>query len=165
MARVTEASEQPGRSTVGACESVPWCAVADPQIVLEALAEAECRQLLGSRHFGRLGVVSDGGPLILPVNYVFDQGRVAIRTDPGTKLDAASLSRVAFEVDEIDEGSHTGWSVVVQGIGHDVTEALDLVSEAVRRLPVEPWAPGQKAHWIRVDPRTITGRRLRRDPA
>ncbi|HET6809430.1 MAG TPA: pyridoxamine 5'-phosphate oxidase family protein [Acidimicrobiales bacterium] len=135
--------------------------MADPQIVFEALDEAECRQLLGSRHFGRLGVVNDEGPLILPVNYVFDQGRVAIRTDPGTKLDAASLSSVAFEVDEVDEGSHTGWSVLVRGIGHEVTEALDVVSEAVRRLPVEPWAPGQKAHWIRVDPRTITGRRLR----
>ena len=135
--------------------------MADPQIVLEVLAEAECRELLGSRHFGRLGVLSEGGPLIVPVNYVFDQGRVAIRTDPGTKLDSASLARVAFEVDEVDQGAHTGWSVLVQGIGHDVTDALDLVSEAVRRLPVEPWAPGQKAHWIRVDPRTITGRRLR----
>lgn len=138
--------------------------MADPQIVLETIDEAECAALLASRHLGRLGIVNDGGPVILPVNYVFDRGRVAIRTDPGTKLEAASLSRVAFEVDDIDEASHTGWSVLVQGIGHDVTEALDVVSEAVRRLPVEPWAPGQKAHWIRVDPRTITGRRLRRAP-
>jgi uncharacterized protein len=130
-------------------------------IVLEVLNEAECRELLGSRHFGRLGVVDEGGPVVLPVNYVFDRGRVAIRTDPGTKLDAASLARVAFEVDQVDEVSHTGWSVLVQGVGHDVTDAIDLVSEAVRRLPVDPWAPGQKAHWIRIDPHTITGRRLR----
>jgi hypothetical protein len=68
---------------------------------------------------------------------------------------------VAFEIDGIDERIRRGWSVLVQGRGYDVTDALDEISEMVRRLPVDPWAPGDKACWIRIDPDTISGRRLR----
>lgn len=134
----------------------------DEKVVLDELPETECHALLAAHHFGRLAVESDGWPLIMPVNYVFDGRRIAIRTDCGTKLLAAPLSRVAFEVEEVEDTERAGWSVVVTGVAHEVTDALDEVSETMRQLLVEPWAPGQKAHWIRVDPRRITGRRLRR---
>lgn len=133
----------------------------NPTPVLVEMEEQECRALLAAHHFGRLAVVVDGGRVtIFPVNYVFDGQRVAIRTDPGTKLAAADLSHVAFEIDEVDGESRTGWSVVVQGPAFDVTESIDEVSDLVRDLPVEPWAPGAKAHWLRIEGRTITGRRL-----
>jgi uncharacterized protein len=128
---------------------------------LEALSEAECRELLASHHFGRIGVVIDHHPVILPVNYVFEGGRVAIRTDPGTKLTAAAQGQVAFEVDEIDEPSRTGWSVLIAGVGYDVTDALDAMSEQLRTFPVDTWAPGQKSCWIRIEAEAITGRRIR----
>lgn len=128
---------------------------------LEELGDAECRQLLGAHHVGRIGVVAGGWPVVLPVNYVFDGARVAIRSDPGSKLTAADLGRVAFEIDGIDEGGRQGWSVLVQGRGFEITDALDEVSELMRALPVDPWAPGDKAHWIRIDPERVTGRRLR----
>ena len=127
---------------------------------LEELSDAECRQLLAGHHVGRLGVVIEGQPLVLPVNYVFDGARIAIRSDPGTKLTASTLAKVSFEIDGIDEESRGGWSVLVQGHAFDVTEALDEISEMVRRLPVDPWASGDKAAWIRIEPRLITGRRL-----
>ncbi|HEV2368242.1 MAG TPA: pyridoxamine 5'-phosphate oxidase family protein [Acidimicrobiales bacterium] len=128
---------------------------------LEEIGDAECRRLLGGHNVGRIGVVVDGWPVVLPVNYVFDGHRVAIRSDPGSKLTASDLGRVAFEIDGIDEGGRRGWSVLVQGRGFDITESLDEVSELMRALPVDPWAPGQKAHWIRIDPERVTGRRLR----
>ena len=128
---------------------------------LEEIGEEECRSLLGQHHVGRLAVVVDGAPLVFPVNYVFDGRRVAIRSDPGSKLTAADLGRVAFEIDGIDEDGRRGWSVLVQGVGHDVTDALDEVSELIRALPVDPWAPGEKAHWIRIDATSVTGRRVR----
>ena len=128
---------------------------------MEDLSPAECLELLAARHFGRIGVIADGQPIILPVNYVFDDGHVAVRTDPGTKLTAAAQGQVAFEVDEIDESSRTGWSVLVTGVGHEVTDALDATSVATRRFPVDTWAPGQKSHWIRIESGQITGRRLR----
>ena len=136
-------------------------AVNEQEMVVEVLSHAECLELLAGHHFGRIGVVADGQPIILPVNYVFHDGQVAVRTDPGTKLTAAAQGRVAFEVDEIDESSRTGWSVLVTGVGYEVTDALDSTSVAARRFPVDTWAPGQKSRWIRIQSGQVSGRRLR----
>lgn len=134
--------------------------MADQEFVIDDLAEADCADLLGSHHFGRIGVVSDGEPLIFPVNYLYRDGRAAIRTDPGTKLAAAAMGNVALEIDEIDEASRTGWSVLVKGVGYDVTESIDQESAEMRRFPVDTWASGAKASWIRIEPRSVTGRRV-----
>ena len=80
---------------------------------------------------------------------------------PGTKLTAAAQGQVAFEVDEIDESARTGWSVLVTGVGYEVTDALDATSVATRRFPVDTWAPGQKSHWIRIQTERLSGRRVR----
>jgi len=135
--------------------------MADGDPVFEELSESECKELLAGRHFGRLGVMSDGSVIIFPVNYVFADGRVAIRTDPGTKLSAAALGRVAFEIDEVDEPARTGWSVLLQGTGYDVTDSIDTASEQVRQFPVDTWVPGDRASWLRIEPSSITGRRIR----
>jgi prepilin-type processing-associated H-X9-DG protein len=135
--------------------------MAEPDMVFEVLSQAECLEFLAVRHFGRIGVVVDGRPIILPVNYVFADGRVALRTDPGTKLTAAAQGHVAFEVDEIDESARTGWSVLVTGVGFDVTDALDAGSVAARQFPVDTWVPGRRTHWIRIESEQVSGRRLR----
>jgi uncharacterized protein len=136
--------------------------VAGDDVVMEELSPSECQQLLSANHFGRIGVIAGGYPEIFPVNYAFGAGRVAIRTAPGTKLDAAALGNVVFEIDSIDDADHTGWSVVVKGTGFEVTEAVDEVSEDIRRSLIDTWAPGDKNHWIRIEPTAITGRRLHR---
>jgi nitroimidazol reductase NimA-like FMN-containing flavoprotein (pyridoxamine 5'-phosphate oxidase superfamily) len=130
--------------------------------VFEEIPEQECLSLLASSTFGRLAVVSDGAPDVFPVNYFFDKGRVAIRTAWGTKLAAAALARVAFEVDSVEDSDHTGWSVVVHGTAFDISESLDEVSETMRSSPVSTWLPGDKSSWIRIEPSAITGRRVRR---
>lgn len=40
-----------------------------PDTRIEELAEDECRRLLAEHHLGRLALVDDRGPLVLPVNY------------------------------------------------------------------------------------------------
>jgi uncharacterized protein len=131
-----------------------------PDSRFEELTDAECRGLLAERHLGRLAVPDFGGPVIFPVNYVFDQDLVVFRTDPGSKLDAATeLESVAFEVDAVDEATRTGWSVVVRGTLAEITDPDDLAR--LRDLPLYPWAPGEKSRYVRVRPRTITGRRIR----
>lgn len=129
--------------------------------VIEVLSEQECRDLLAVHHFGRIGVVSGGAPMILPVNYVFQEGRIAIRTDRGTKLSAAALAQVAFEIDAADDDARTGWSVLVRGTGYDVTDSVDEVSSHLRDSAVDTWAPGDRTNWVRVEPTSITGRRIR----
>jgi nitroimidazol reductase NimA-like FMN-containing flavoprotein (pyridoxamine 5'-phosphate oxidase superfamily) len=132
--------------------------VPDPRI--EELADTECRALLADRHLGRLALVDARGPVILPVNYVVDRDAPVFRTDPGTKLDAAAEgATVAFEVDAADEATRTGWSVVVRGSLGEVTDPGDL--ERLRALPLYPWAPGDKARYLRVQPVSVTGRRIR----
>jgi glycerol-3-phosphate dehydrogenase len=72
--------------------------------------------------------------VIFPVNYVVDRDLIVFRTDPGSKLDAATeRESVAFEVDAVDEATRTGWSVVVGGTlaDHDqVQEPAGLVALA-----------------------------------
>jgi nitroimidazol reductase NimA-like FMN-containing flavoprotein (pyridoxamine 5'-phosphate oxidase superfamily) len=125
----------------------------------QELTEDECRRLLGERHLGRLALVDADGPVILPVNYTLDGGVVVFRTDPGSKLDAAAAgTTVAFEVDAADERDRTGWSVVVRGRAAEVSDPADL--ERLRALPLYPWAPGAKAHYVRIRPASVTGRRI-----
>jgi nitroimidazol reductase NimA-like FMN-containing flavoprotein (pyridoxamine 5'-phosphate oxidase superfamily) len=129
---------------------------------LVAMSREECVQLLADHSFGRLAVVVDGQPVIFPVNYVLDGEDVVFRNDPGTKLTHASLDRVAFEVDEVDEARREGATVVVQGLGVEFTSAVDEASERQRELPLHPWAVGEKSHWVRIIRPVITGRRLGR---
>ena len=125
---------------------------------LEDLTESECIDLLARHHLGRLAVVVNGRPLVFPVNYALGDRIVAIRTADGTKLSAARNAHVAFEIDGHDVD--TAWSVLVQGVAYDITEAADRQSELARRLRLEPLAPGSRDRWLGIHPVTITGRRF-----
>jgi hypothetical protein len=130
-------------------------------VTITQLDRAECEQLLASHEVGRLAVVADGRPHIIPVNYSTPGGGVIVfRTDPGTILTEASLRDVAFEVDEIDALARLGWSVAVHGFGRDITDAIDPESVALRDLPLATWAPGDRQQWFKVIPSDVTGRRL-----
>ncbi|HLX87307.1 MAG TPA: universal stress protein [Acidimicrobiales bacterium] len=132
-----------------------------PQLL--EIDEDECLALLAGRAVGRLVVVHEGQPIALPVNYVLDGRTVAVRTDPGIMLDWATLGHVAFEIDEIDEQTRQGWSVLVQGIGHDVTDGVDEWSERLRGRELEPWAGGERQHWVALSSPRISGRRIVRE--
>lgn len=123
------------------------------------LAKSECFELLAQEHLGRVAIVDDRGPVVFPVNFVLDRHMVVFRTDAGTKLDAACRgSRVAFEIDGTDAATHTGWSVVVRGEAVQVTDPAEVAR--LRKLPLDPWAPGAKTHYVRVLPAVLTGRRI-----
>ena len=125
------------------------------------LDEQHCWPLLASHQIGRLGVHADLFPLIFVVNYGLDAATIIIRTHPGTKLDNCHQTRVSFEVDDIDYPNRSGWSVLVRAIADTVTGSdLAQLIERTRAHPVQPWAPGQHGHWLRLTPLLITGRRL-----
>ena len=107
---------------------------------------------------GRIAYVARAGlPDIVPVNYVLDGEDVLVRSGPGPKLQAAERGdMVAFQVDDIDEGQHTGWSVVVVGRARRLSAAEQ---NRVERVP-KPWAVGPRSHLVRITPTRITGRRL-----
>ena len=127
---------------------------------MQTLSTDECLELLERHHFGRLGFVSEGQPLILPVNYSFEEPSIVVRTGSGAKLDDTPLTLVAFEIDGADPAGAWGWSVVVQGPAFDISDSIDQYSGALRDLPVDPRAPGDKPYWLKITARHVSGRRF-----
>jgi nitroimidazol reductase NimA-like FMN-containing flavoprotein (pyridoxamine 5'-phosphate oxidase superfamily) len=131
---------------------------ADPGGEMRALSEDECASLLRGARLGRLAFAVEGHTTIFPVNFLYDGTSIVVRTAPGFKLDEAPMRAVAFEIDDAGPDGTWGWSVVVQGPCYDVSSSIDEISEHLRELPLRPWAPGAREHWLRIAPRQITGR-------
>jgi nitroimidazol reductase NimA-like FMN-containing flavoprotein (pyridoxamine 5'-phosphate oxidase superfamily) len=131
----------------------------EPRLI--ELSTDECLALLATHQVGRLGVNSAHYPLLFVVNYGLDQDVIVIRTNPGTKLTSANHANVSFEVDDIDQHTRSGWSVLVRGLAEEVTPAhrTELIART-RATTVEPWAPGELGHWLRLIPHHVTGRRI-----
>jgi nitroimidazol reductase NimA-like FMN-containing flavoprotein (pyridoxamine 5'-phosphate oxidase superfamily) len=126
---------------------------------LEVLDRAECLRLLGTASLGRIGLTSGALPTVLPVNFRLIDDEIRFRTAEGTKLAAATEHAVvAFEVDEMDLVSHTGWSVVVTGLARRVTEPDALRPEQVSYLP--RWAPGSNGAVVGISLDLVSGRRI-----
>ena len=139
-------------------------AMIDSRTWLLHLSDAECWRLLDEHAVGRIGVLVDSAPEVYPVNYRTDGRSILFRTDPGSKLHGLERSpSVCFELDAIEPASRTGWSVLVKGRARPLVDA-DEVRAATRR-PLDYWSIGPKAHWVRIDPYEVTGRRIlpRRD--
>lgn len=126
---------------------------------LHALDGAECLRLLRTVPIGRVVFTESALPAIQPVNFTLDGADVIIRTSGGGKLAAAvSGSVVAFEADEIDTATRSGWSVVVLGhacLVRDIDELVALAGPHSR-----PWVAGRSDHVIRIKGERITGRRI-----
>ena len=128
---------------------------------LEVIPYSECVDLLASGNVGRLGGVWDDEPRIVVLNYRWDGVGVVFRTDPGVTLQCIADRLVVFEVDDLDRGARTGWSVIVRGRSHEL-RAGDAPDTPADEGPA-PWAPGARDHWVRLTPTAISGRRITRD--
>ena len=125
---------------------------------LEILTDAQCLALLPTVPVGRIVFTEGGLPAVQPVNFVVDDQCVIIRAMTGSKLAAAAAGAVvAFEVDEYDATSESGWSVTAVGQATLVTESADL--DRLALLPLRSWA-GRLDHLIRIRISLVHGRRL-----
>jgi nitroimidazol reductase NimA-like FMN-containing flavoprotein (pyridoxamine 5'-phosphate oxidase superfamily) len=135
--------------------------------VLEELSDAESLRLIGQAEIGRIGFSGRFGPVVLPVNYKLVDGAIIIRAeeyghlaeDLRTGITGANY-KVAFEIDETDAATRTGWSVLIQGAVHHVDDEGERAS--LLGGGVEPWAGGERALFLRIVPSLITGRRITR---
>jgi hypothetical protein len=135
--------------------------------VVERLDEAECMELLSAARMGRLIYNSRYGPVALPSEYAIHDGSVVFRTYQVTFTEedlrtgiAHADYQVVVEVDQIDPEAREGWLVLVRGTAHH----LDTEAERapIAGLGLEPWVEGEPGHFIRVDPISVGGQRLRR---
>ena len=136
----------------------------DARTGIQVIDRDECLRLLSEDVIGRLAVNDGSAPTIFPVNYCLDGEAIVFRTAPGTKLACGPRSRACFEIDRFSPEVRAGWSVVVVGRLDEVTEYDSRTLVRVKDLPVDPWAEGDKPHWMRLTPTRITGRRVGRLP-
>jgi uncharacterized protein len=134
-----------------------------PNKRVDRLTIAECRELLDSHHFGRLGFMDYVGvfPSIIPVNYLLNEGKIVIRTDAGSKLSAAIRGApVAFEVDgrrrrnlpsRLDR--RPPWP---RRRSNRLRPARRIAPNTAAGL-----APTPKPHYVQINASQVSGRRIR----
>jgi nitroimidazol reductase NimA-like FMN-containing flavoprotein (pyridoxamine 5'-phosphate oxidase superfamily) len=125
------------------------------------LSNEDCWALLRSHKLGRLAIVIEGLPRIFPVNYAVADDAVVFRTGPGAKLQHGPGAAACFEIDDYDQKTAMAWSVMAVGVLKDITDANDKRSRGLRRLAVEPVAPGQRLHWLALNADEVSGRSFR----
>ena len=120
----------------------------------------ECRQRLARAALGRIVHTRDALPAVLPVNYLLDpDGAVLLRTSAASELvRAIDGAVVAFEADEVDVASRSGWSVVVTGPASVVTDRTEH-ARLVRTGP-RSWVAWPVEVFVRIEPELVTGREL-----
>ena len=122
------------------------------------LSRQECFELLGQKLIGRIAYVDDDGPVVLPVNYVVDKETVLFRTSASSLLAARVRDgTVSFQVDEVDEVTESGWSVLLRGVA--TFEDPTRTQTASHPRP-SPWVQGSRNLVVRISPQVVTGRRL-----
>jgi uncharacterized protein len=130
---------------------------------LETLSADECRDLLASRSVGRVAFTERALPAIRPVNYVLQGNHILLRTNADGLAARLDGQVVAFEIDDADTDSRTGWSVVVTGTARVLREAGELLR--LDASPVTSWAGPDHLTGVLITPGQITGRRISADAA
>ena len=135
--------------------------------MITQLSQEEARALVAASRVGHLGCVYEGGPYVVPINYVLDGESLYVHSLPGRKLEALRANpRACLQVDKVIDAYHWG-SAIAFGTFEEVTDPKER-DQAVRMLlrsfpnltPVEsvPVHDGQSSVIIfRIRVREITG--------
>ena len=128
---------------------------------LKRLTRDECLRLMASVLVGRIIYTRQALPAVELVNFGLTDGDIVIRTEHSGKLAAATRGAVvAFETDSVDLAAQTGWSVTAIGPSREVTDPDEIAG--LERMNLSSWAPGERAHFIRITPGILNGRLLAR---
>ncbi|MFE0462789.1 pyridoxamine 5'-phosphate oxidase family protein [Kitasatospora sp. NPDC058965] len=128
---------------------------------IEELGEAECLRLLSTVPIGRVVYTEHALLRVVPVPFRVERdGRLVLVLLPGSPVLRLLDGMVcAFQVDRLDEGSRSGWSVVAHGTAEVVRDPADL-AELLRTGP-HSWIPERAPVFVRLSTELFTGRRLR----
>ncbi len=129
--------------------------------IFEELDADACLSLISGEPVGRVALTARALPVVLPVNFGLLEGDIVWRSAQGTKLNAAAAGFVvAFEVDRLQPDRREGWSVMIQGLAHVITDSAEL--DEAKRLGIESWAlDGVADRYVRLVPNIVTGMRIR----
>jgi nitroimidazol reductase NimA-like FMN-containing flavoprotein (pyridoxamine 5'-phosphate oxidase superfamily) len=101
-----------------------------PDIPIHPMTQPEIDQFLTSAPVGRIGLIAEGGPYIVPVGYGYSEGKVFFHTcEEGMKMEAIrSNPNVCFEVDESLSDASLAKSVIIMG-------RAEIIEEKKRMIP------------------------------
>ncbi|WP_338678246.1 pyridoxamine 5'-phosphate oxidase family protein [Streptomyces sp. SCSIO 30461] len=125
---------------------------------------AEALRLLGTVSLGRIVFTERALPAVRPVNHLMDGEDIIVQLHEGAALTSIVAPTdetgvvVAYEADVIDPDTHLGWSVVVTGYAHRVTDDGELARYAARLRPWVVYSAMNAA--LRIQPDLVTGSRL-----
>jgi uncharacterized protein len=120
------------------------------------LDRSRCLALLATHRVGRLFGGNNESPVVV-INYALRGDEIVVRVD--TESPAVTVgTEVTFEVDDLDERTRSGWSVIVGGVARDVT-----ANHRSESSVGDTWAPGLKGRWLAIQMARVTGRLLRGD--
>jgi uncharacterized protein len=125
------------------------------------LGRAESWRLLASAQVGRLIFTVNALPALRLMNFAVVDGLVVLRTAADTTV-ARKVHDVivAFEVDELDPATSSGWSVVITGRATRVADP-ELIAR-YQKVPLVPWALGERDQFMTITTEMIEGRRASR---
>ncbi|WP_416985445.1 pyridoxamine 5'-phosphate oxidase family protein [Streptomyces sp. T028] len=125
-----------------------------------ALDRQECLRLLAEVPVGRVVYTRQALPAVLPVNFSLDtDASVLLCTSSASDLvRAVDGFVVAFEADEFDGATRSGWSVVVTGRATVVTDPAE--HERLSRTGPGSWMPLRDEVFVRIESEMVTGREL-----
>jgi len=111
-------------------------------MVTVAMDQAEIDDLLKRSIVGRLAMVTSEGPYIVPLGYVFENGKIGFHSSPkGRKVECFSKDhRVCFEVDDANPEITQYKSVLVFGTIEETKDSetkLHILKSLVEKYPTE----------------------------
>lgn len=135
--------------------------LAQPANGSQPLDRAEAMRLLASVGYGRVVFTLNALPAIRPVNHLVDHDRIIVRTRLTASIATAVQATdagvvVAYEADSLDPQRKTGWSVVVTGRAHTVTDS-DQIARYEQLL--HPWV-NHAGTVLAIEPDIVTGFRI-----
>jgi nitroimidazol reductase NimA-like FMN-containing flavoprotein (pyridoxamine 5'-phosphate oxidase superfamily) len=124
------------------------------------LDRQECLGLLAKVPVGRVVYTRQALPAVLPVNFSLDaDASVLLCTSADSDLvRAIDGVVVAFEADEFDAATQSGWSVVVTGRATVVTDPAE--HEHLAQSGPRSWMPLPDGVFVRIESELVTGREL-----
>lgn len=128
---------------------------------LEVLDRCECFRLLKGAGLGRIAVTSGSLPLVFPLSYVVDGDTIVVETGRDNPLESATAGAVVgFEVDNLHEHGHCGWTVMVTGVADEVRERREI--DHLRPLLGRPDGGDPDDRFVRISSEIVSGRRTDR---
>jgi nitroimidazol reductase NimA-like FMN-containing flavoprotein (pyridoxamine 5'-phosphate oxidase superfamily) len=127
--------------------------------MLKHLSDKEARELLDECCTGRLGCVYNGGPYVVPVNYILHGDNIYVHSLPGRKINALRENpRACLQVDKSESEYH--WrSAIAFGHYEEITDESDRQWAIRRVLSRTPGlTPVESVHAVEDQPSVIVFR-------